>query len=67
MHIPPQVDQFDSQVRKLGGWTRVWAGIKAEFPNAVYFERELVSMAFTEQESSMPRYPGMTFNLLFGR
>jgi formylglycine-generating enzyme required for sulfatase activity len=54
MHIPPKVDQFDSQVRKLGGWTKVWAGIKAEFPNAVYFERELVSMAFTEQESSLP-------------
>jgi L-ascorbate metabolism protein UlaG (beta-lactamase superfamily) len=39
MHIPPRVDQFESQVRKLGGWTKVWAGIKAEFPNAVHFEK----------------------------
>jgi L-ascorbate metabolism protein UlaG (beta-lactamase superfamily) len=43
MHIPPRVDQFDSQVKKLGGWAKVWAGIKAEFPNAVYFDKELVS------------------------
>jgi hypothetical protein len=39
MHIPPRIDQFDSQVRKMGGWKKVWAGIKAEFPNAVYFEK----------------------------
>jgi L-ascorbate metabolism protein UlaG (beta-lactamase superfamily) len=54
MHIPPQVDQFDSQVRKLGGWTKVWTGIKAEFPNAVYFEKELERMAVAALEYSKP-------------
>lgn len=43
MHIPPRIDQFDSHVRKMGGWTKVWAGIKAEFPTALYFDKELVS------------------------
>ncbi|MBK9313783.1 MAG: MBL fold metallo-hydrolase [Acidobacteria bacterium] len=54
MHIPPRIDQFDSQVRKMGGWTKVWAGIKTEFPNALYFEKELVSRTLPELESIKP-------------
>ncbi len=46
MHIPPDVDAFDSEVKKQGGWRKVWARIKTEFPNAVFFERELEKKTF---------------------
>jgi L-ascorbate metabolism protein UlaG (beta-lactamase superfamily) len=43
MHI--EQDNFLNRIRG-GSWQKKWAQIKAEFPNAVYFERELEKKSF---------------------
>ncbi len=43
MHI--ELDTFLNRVR-TGAWQKMWARIKAEFPNAVYFAKELEKKSF---------------------
>jgi L-ascorbate metabolism protein UlaG (beta-lactamase superfamily) len=45
MHIPPQNEE-DDWIKQRGGWTKVLNGIRADFPNAVIFEREMESKKF---------------------
>ena len=43
MHI--ESDTFLNRVR-TGDWKKMWAQIKVEFPNAVYFAKELEKKSF---------------------
>jgi L-ascorbate metabolism protein UlaG (beta-lactamase superfamily) len=43
MHI--EQDNFLNRIRG-GSWQKKWAQIKAEFPNAVYFEKEMEKKSF---------------------
>lgn len=45
MHIP-QPDVNDEYIKKRGGWAQVLGKIKTEFPNAVWFEREMEKKVF---------------------
>lgn len=45
MHIPP-LNEEDDWIKQRGGWTKVLNGIRADFPNAVIFEREMESKKF---------------------
>jgi hypothetical protein len=42
MHIPP-LNEEDDWIKQRGGWTKVLNGIRADFPNAVIFDREMES------------------------
>lgn len=45
MHLPPDMDGYGG-AQKYGGWERVWAQVKREFPNAVYFTQEMEKKSF---------------------
>lgn len=45
MHIPP-LNEEDDWIKQRGGWTKVLDGIRAEFPNAVIFGREMEKRDF---------------------
>ncbi|HEY9429857.1 MAG TPA: MBL fold metallo-hydrolase [Blastocatellia bacterium] len=45
MHIPP-LNEEDDWIKQRGGWTKALNGIRADFPNAVIFEREMESKKF---------------------
>jgi L-ascorbate metabolism protein UlaG (beta-lactamase superfamily) len=45
MHIPPP-DANDEYINRRGGWAKALGEIKADFPNAVWFEREMERKEF---------------------
>ncbi len=45
MHLPPDIDGYGG-AGKHGGWQQVWAKIKAEFPGAVVFAKEMEARKF---------------------
>ncbi len=45
MHIPPP-HADDEYINKRGGWAKVFGEIKAEFPSAVWFEKEMERRVF---------------------
>jgi len=45
MHIPPP-DVNDEYINRRGGWVKALGEIKADFPNAVWFEREMEQKEF---------------------
>jgi L-ascorbate metabolism protein UlaG (beta-lactamase superfamily) len=45
MHIPSMIEE-DDYIKRRGGWAKVLTDIKTEFPQAVYFEKELEKKVF---------------------
>jgi L-ascorbate metabolism protein UlaG (beta-lactamase superfamily) len=45
MHIPPP-DANDEYINRRGGWAKTLGEIRADFPNAVWFEREMEQKEF---------------------
>ena len=45
MHLPV-LSEKSEYIEKRGGWTKVFSDLKAEFPNAIIFEREMEKKIF---------------------